>query len=215
MNICGAIFDFDGTLFDSMFIWDSIGADYLRTLGIQPEPELNQIFKTMSLPEAAQYYRHHYAVTLSVDEIMEGVNHRAEEMYRMQVTLKPGVRQCLEALTERGAGLAIATASDVYLVQMVLEHHGISEFFSHIFSCTDVGAGKTQPLIYEQALTALGTRRDQTLVFEDSLYAIQTAKAAGFTVIGVYDRYEPAQTEVQRISDFYITDFADFVTNIR
>lgn len=214
MNIKGAIFDFDGTLFDSMFIWETIGVEYLRFLGIEPEPDLNQFFKTMSLPEAAEYYREHYGVCLSVEEIISGVNQKAEEMYKTRVALKAGVRQCLEKLAAHGTNMVIATASDVYLVEMVLKRHGIAEFFSHIFSCTDVGAGKTQPLIYEKALSALQTERHDTLVFEDSAYAIRTAKQAGFAVAGVYDRYEPEQQTVRQLSDFYITDFAAFASEL-
>ena len=64
----GAIFDFDGTLVDSMFIWDTFGEDYLRTLGKEPKENLTETFKTFTLEQAAEYYREHYDVTLSVGE---------------------------------------------------------------------------------------------------------------------------------------------------
>ena len=214
MDICGAIFDFDGTLFDSMFIWDTIGSDYLRSLGFVPSADLNKTFKTMSLPEAARYYQTHYGVTLSLEEIMEGVNRQAEVIYSTRVFLKPGVRECLEKLAARGVRMSIATASDVHLVAMVLENNHVSEFFSDIISCTQVGAGKTKPDIYEQAMARLGTQKENTVVFEDSLYAIRTAKTAGFTVMGVQDAYEPDQDGVCRESDFYITDFAEFAKKL-
>ncbi len=214
MDIRGAIFDFDGTLFDSMFIWDTIGSDYLRSLGFMHSANLNQTFKTMSLPEAARYYQTHYGITLSLEEIMEGVNRQAEAMYRTRVFLKLGVRNCLEKLQARGVRMSIATASDVHLVAMVLKNNHASDFFSDIISCTQVGAGKTKPIIYERAMERLGTQKEHTVVFEDSLHAIRTAKTAGFTVIGVQDAYEPDQESIRRESDFYITDFAAFAKKL-
>lgn len=56
----GAIFDLDGTLLDSMFIWETIGEDYLRTLGKEPHEDLKETFMTLTLEEAAEYYREHY-----------------------------------------------------------------------------------------------------------------------------------------------------------
>ena len=214
MDMRGAIFDFDGTLFDSMFIWDTIASDYLRTLGIAPSADVNQKFKTMSLPEAARYYQTQYGVALSTEKIMEGVNRQAEAMYRTRVLLKPGVRGCLEKLRMHNVHMAIATASDVELVAMVLEKHQVSEYFSDVVSCTQVGAGKTKPTVYECAMKKLGTTKENTVVFEDSLYAIRTAKAAGFCVFGVQDAYEPNQEGVHRESDLYITDFADFAERL-
>ena len=89
--IKGAIFDFDGTLVDSMFIWDTFGEDYLRTLGKEPRENLTETFKTFTLEQAAEYYREHYGVTLSVGEIVDGVNEMVSEIYRTKVTLKSGV----------------------------------------------------------------------------------------------------------------------------
>ena len=90
MKISGAIFDVDGTLLDSMSIWDTIGADYLRSIGYIPRENLNEIFKNMSLLQAAEYYRNEYGVTLRVEEIMSGVNAMLEQFYQYEAPLKPG-----------------------------------------------------------------------------------------------------------------------------
>ena len=87
----GAIFDFDGTLVDSMFIWDTIGEDYLRSLGKEPHEDLKASFMPLTLEEVAQYFRDHYGVMLSVGEIVDCVNARVEGIYRTKVTLKPSV----------------------------------------------------------------------------------------------------------------------------
>ena len=210
----GAIFDFDGTLVDSMFIWDTIGEDYLRTLGKEPHEDLKETFMTLTLEEAAEYYRTHYGVTLSVKEIVDGVNTMVEGIYRTRVALKQGVADFLAQLKENGTRMCIATVTDRYLVEETLERLGILHYFSEIFTCAEVGYGKDKPIIYRKALEHLGTTKNETYVFEDSLFALKTAKADGFTTVGVYDRHENRQDNLKNLADYYIVDFADPVLKI-
>ena len=196
MRIRGAIFDVDGTLLDSMFIWDTIGETYLRSIGYQPKENLNETFKNMSLHQAARYYQTEYGVTLSIDEIMDGVNAMLERYYRFEVPLKPGVAELLERLRQSGVKLCIATATDRHLVEAALDRCGVLSCFGEIFTCNEVGHGKDEPDIFETALRFLGTRREETLVFDDALYAVRTAKEAGFPVAAVYDSHERSQAEV-------------------
>ena len=205
----GAIFDFDGTLVDSMFIWDTIGEDYLRSLGKEPREDLKETFMTFTLEEAAEYYRTHYGVTLSVKEIVDGVNSMVEEIYRTKVTLKPRVAEYLAWLRVNGVRMCVATVTDRYLVEETLERLGILHYFSEIFTCAEVGYGKDNPIIYRKAHEHLDTVKNETYVFEDSLFALKTAKADGFTTIGVYDRHETSQDKLKNLADYYIRDFAD------
>lgn len=205
----GAIFDFDGTLVDSMFIWDTIGEDYLRSLDKEPHEDLKETFMTLTLEEAAEYYRTHYGVTLSVKEIVDGVNTMVEEIYRTRVALKHGVSDFLAQLKENGTRMCIATVTDRYLVEETLDRLGILQYFSEIFTCAEVGYGKDKPIIYRKALEHLDTAKNETYVFEDSLFALKTAKVDGFTTVGVYDRHENRQDNLKNLADYYIVDFAD------
>ena len=205
----GAIFDFDGTLVDSMFIWDTIGEDYLRSLDKEPHEDLKETFMTLTLEEAAEYYRTHYGITLSVKEIVDGVNTMVEGIYRTRVTLKHGVADYLRLLKGNGARMCIATVTDRYLVEETLDRLGILQYFSEIFTCAEVGYGKDKPIIYRKALEHLGTTKNETYVFEDSLFALKTAKADGFTTVGVYDRHENRQDNLKNLANYYILDFAD------
>ena len=205
--IKGAIFDLDGTLLDSMFIWDSFGEDYLRTLGKEPKENLTETFKTFTLEQAAEYYREHYGVTLSVGEIVDGVNEMVAEIYRTKVTLKDGVREFLEALKSQGVKMCVATVTDRPIVEDVLCNLGIRDFFTEIFTCAEVGYNKETPHIYRVALEVLGTSKEETVVFEDALHALMTAKNDGFTVAAVYDKHELRQTEMKENSDYYITNY--------
>ena len=211
MRIRGAIFDVDGTLLDSMFIWDTIGETYLRSIGYQPKENLNETFKNMSLHQAARYYQTEYGVTRSIDEIMDGVNAMLERYYRFEVPLKPGVAELLERLRQDGVRLCIATATDRHLVEAALDRCGVLSCFGEIFTCNEVGHGKDEPDIFEAALRFLGTRREETLVFDDALYAVRTAKEAGFPVAAVYDSHERSQAEVRARSDLYLEDLTQLV----
>ena len=205
--IKGAIFDFDGTFVDSMFIWDTFGEDYLRTLGKESKENLTETFKTFTLEQAAEYYRAHYGVTLSVGEIVDGVNEMVAEIYRTKVMLKEGVLEFLRDLLCKGVKMCVATVTDRPIVEDVLCNLGIRDFFAEIFTCAEVGYNKETPHIYRAALKALGTKKDETVVFEDALHALMTAKNDGFPVAAVYDKHELRQTEMKENSDYYITDY--------
>ena len=205
--IKGAIFDLDGTLLDSMFIWDTIGEVYLRSLDIEPRENLAEAFKTFTLEESAEYYRTHYGVTLSVAEIVDGVNRMIEDLYKSTVPLKKGVAEFLAGLSKAGVRMCIATVMDKYLVEAALTRLKVRQYFSEIFTTAEVGCGKNDPKIYRTALAYLGTEKHETLVFEDVLHALMTAKNDGFPVAAVYDKHELRQTEMKENSDYYITDY--------
>lgn len=205
--IKGAIFDFDGTLVDSMFIWDTFGEDYLRTLGKEPRENLTETFKTFTLEQAAEYYREYYGVALSVGEIVDGVNEMVAEIYRTKVALKKGVLEFLRDLRSKGVKMCVATVTDRPIVEDVLCNLGIRDFFTEIFTCAEVGYNKETPHIYRVALEALGAKKDETVVFEDALHALITAKKDGFKVAAVYDRHERHQTQMKENGDYYITNY--------
>lgn len=208
--IRGAVFDVDGTLLDSMSIWTTIGADYLRSLGITPKEDLSQTFKTFSLYQSACYYQQVYGVKLSTDAIMDGVNQMVADFYQTKAPLKPGAAEFLRTLRQRGVGLCIATATDRPLVEAALERCGVLDCFSEIFTCTQVGRSKNEPHIFRAALAHLGTPKAETLVFEDAYHAAATAKRDGFPVAAVYDPSEDQQAALRALADCYITDFRSF-----
>ena len=206
----GAIFDLDGTLIDSMFIWDAFGEDYLKSFGIEAKENLAEVFKTFTLEQAAEYYRNHYNIKLSVKEIVEGINDMVAEIYRTKVVLKPGISDFLKRLQTAGVKMCVATVTDKPIVEDVLKRLNIYEYFSEIFTCAEVGYNKETPEIYREALKHLGTEKTETVVFEDVFHALKTAKKDGFKIAAVYDSHEPRQKEMKEISDYYITDFDSF-----
>ena len=206
--IKGAIFDLDGTLLNSMFVWNTVGENYLRSIDLEPDKDINETFKAMSLYQAACHYRKAYGITQSIDEIMAGVNKMIERYYRDELILKSGTEKLLSEMSEMGMSMCIATATDQYLVDAALKRCGIRQYFSEIFTCTSVAHGKDEPQIYREAAAYMGLGKDQVIVFEDALYAALTAKDDGFTIIGVYDSYEKEHERLRELCDFYMADFS-------
>jgi HAD superfamily hydrolase (TIGR01509 family) len=210
MKLSGAIFDLDGTLLDSMKIWDNLGHDYLISLGISPKMDLKEKLASLSLIQAAEYFNVEYHVNLSVPEIMAGINHLLEQFYCHTAPAKKNVPELIQRFHKAGVNMCVATATDKTLAKAALKRIGLLDYFKGILTCTEVGLGKDNPEIYKKALELLGTNKKETYVFEDALHAIQTAKKAGFFVVGVHD--ESAKTwveEIKKISDIYIDTFKE------
>ena len=207
MKIKCAIFDFDGTLFDSMFIWENVGAVYLRSQGVEPKLSMREDVRALSLYQSACYFRREYGLFHTVEEIMAGINKCVEELYIHEVLPKPGVVDLLEQLKNLGVPLCIATASDRYQIEAALRRCHMDHFFDAIFTCSEVGHGKDEPVIFRRAMEHFRADPGSTVVFEDALHAVQTAKGDGFTVAAVFDESEHRQQEIRNLADCFISDF--------
>jgi HAD superfamily hydrolase (TIGR01509 family) len=212
MRLEGAIFDMDGTLLDSMYIWNSIGEEVLHTMGAKPEPDLRKKLKTMDLRQFADYCTHTYGVALSASEIIAMVDDRVDRFYREEVQAKPGVERFLSILKMQGVWMYLATATDRPQVEAALQRTGLDRYFRGILTCQEAGCNKDNPRIFDKCLTRLRCSREQCVVFEDALYAIQTAKKAGYRVAAVYDASsEEDQPEIRKLADYYIRSYDEFV----
>ena len=207
MKIKCAIFDFDGTLFDSMFIWESVGEIYLRSLGKEAKASLREDVRALSLYQSACFMREEYDLSLSVEQIMEGINQTVENFYIHEVLPKSGVVDFLERMRKAKIPMCIATASERYQIQAALSRCGMEQYFEAIFTCTEIGHGKDEPAIFQKAMMHFGADRSTTIVFEDAVHAVKTAKADGFMVAAVFDDSEKRQSEIRNLSDCYISDF--------
>lgn len=209
-NIEGAIFDLDGTILDSMFIWNEIGYKFLENKNIQVPPGTDEEFTKMSLQQAAEYYIEHFDNTATIEGIINDINKLVESFYFNEVVKKKGIEEFLEFLKNKGVKMCVATATDKYMVEKALERNGILHYFSEIFTCNGVGAGKDTPVIYEKSLQHLGTSKEKTYVFEDALYAIETANKAGFHVVGIKDVSEKADPDtIKNLCDVFIEDYEE------
>lgn len=207
MKFQAAIFDFDGTLFDSMLLWETVGERYVRGLGKEPKPSLREELRPMSLFQAARHMNAEYHLKRSPEEIIEGIHRIMEDFYFYEVQPKAGVLEFLKRLKQAGAAMCIATATDRCLIEAALKRCGMEQLFSEIFTCSEVGHGKDEPVIYEKAMEFLEAKKDSVVIFEDAYHAVKTAKAAGFFTVAVFDKYEKRQADIRRISDCYLPGF--------
>lgn len=186
-KIQAVIFDVDGVLFDSMWMWDELDEKYLRSLGLEMREETTKAVSKMSFEEAADYLRVEYRLDLTVEEIVGQIQDMVRNFYYQEVTLKAGVRRMLENLARRGIPAVIASASDLDMLEHALTRCQIRPMIKKVFTCSEVGAGKTRPDVFLAAAEYLGVQPEHCLIVEDSLHAIETAIQAGFVTGGVYD----------------------------
>ena len=180
-----AIFDMDGTLIDSMVFWKNLATEYLTSKGILQIPaDILEQIKPMTMSESAALFRREFGLTGDVEAQM---NEMMEDHYRNDIPLKPGVWEYLENLHRQGVRMCVASATAEHLMESCLTRLGVRQYFEFLLSCETVGAGKRSPLVYQESARRLGTVPGEIAVYEDALYAVQTAKAAGFHVVGVYD----------------------------
>ena len=202
------IFDLDGTLLDSMDIWQQIDVDFLSKRGLVVPPDYIAIICAYSFPEAARYTIEHFGLPDSAEDLMREWNDMAAHAYGHTVPLKPYVREYLAALKGRGAKLAVATGLPAALYEPVLKNNGIMEFFDVVCSTDEVEHGKTRPDVFLLAAQRLGVLPENCIVFEDLLQAMVSAKQAGMTVYGVYDESAADQWEqIRRTAHGVISDF--------
>lgn len=202
------IFDMDGTLVDSMPIWKSLSKDYLEARGHHPTQAQLDAMGPMTMLEGAAFLMDTFGVEGPPERIIEEMHAVMEAHYRTDIPLKPGVGAYLERLREEGAKLCVATATAEPLARACLKRLEVAGYFDFILSCETVGAGKTKPDVYLEAARRLGARPADTAVFEDALYAAQTAREAGFYVVGIPEAaYQDDWPALEELADETILDW--------
>lgn len=209
MNITGAIFDFDGTLFDSMFIWKGIKYKFLDKLGLELSEDDEEAFRGLYLRESLILAKERFNMKESFEELFLMFFDYLKELYLAQAEPKNDIIPFLEKLKAKGVKMGIATATGEPALEAVLEKYGMRDYFSVILSTYTVGASKTDPLVYDRVLEKIGTDKASTWVFEDAVYAAKTVKANGYNLVGIYDESEPETEVLEQLADIYIHNYSE------
>ena len=208
----GAIFDFDGTLFDSMWVWKDIDLTFLSRYGHVPPPQLRASIKTMSVWESAQLFRDTYSLPLDVPGIVAAFGDIALERYRRDIKPKPFVKEYLIQLKTQGLPLCIATATSGQNIKAALSREKMQGHFDFLLTPDQIHSGKDSPEIYLACAEKMGLPPKDIVVFEDALHCVQTAKRAGFSVIAVADESaKDAREQIMAAADRYITSFKELL----
>ncbi len=206
----GAIFDLDGTLLDSMWIWDRIDQEFLAKRGIHEVPaDYQETIATFGAEKTAVYTIERFGLNDRPEDLVQEWLEMAEDYYANRLQLKEGVYEYLCQLYKNSVPMAVATSSDIALVKPCLERTGLFSLLDTVITVKEAGRGKMFPDIYLEAAGRLNCQPEECLVFEDVLEAAQTAKSAGFPVVGVAEERcpEASAEQLRKLADYFIGSF--------
>ena len=199
------LFDLDGTLVDSMWMWGAIDVEYLGKFGLTCPPDLQKAIEGMSFSETAAYFKKRFALEASLEEIKADWISMSIEKYRSQVPPKPGTEAFLSWAAKQNIKMAVCTSNGREMVDAVLSSLNLA-----IITGCEVAAGKPSPDIYLEAARRMKVSPEECAVFEDVPAGILAGKRAGMEVFAVEDEYSLGMEEKKRaLSDFYIRDYRE------
>ena len=208
----GAIFDLDGTLFDSMGVWLDVDTAFFARRGMVLPTDYQDAIQSMRLDAIARYTKDTYHLPDSIEEIIAEWRALSLDAYKHHVPLKAGALALLKSLKANGIKIAYATANDRLLSEVCLRANGIEAVFDAHAYLSEVNANKDEPTIYLLACERLGLTPDECIVFEDVVTAAKGAQKGGFAVCGVYDKHsaEDAPT-LKSVTDWFIHSFEELL----
>ena len=211
-NIDGIIFDLDGTLVDSMWLWEQIDIDFLADRGIVYPEDFRDKIEGMSFTESAQYSIERFDLKENVEDLKEIWNKMAIDKYTNHVKYKPYAKEFLEYLSDKKIHMAIATSNSPELLSAVVSSLNIDKYITKMITSCEVDRGKPFPDVFLKAASDIGVAPEKSLVFEDIVAGIKAGKAAGMKVCAVYDVHSMYQDEEKRLlADYYIRDFKELM----
>lgn len=202
------LFDLDGTLVDSMWMWHEIDVEYLGSLGLTVPEKLHEEIEGMSFSETAVYFKELFKLPQSLEEIKEIWISMAVEKYAHEVPYKPGAEKFLKELRRRGIHTGICTSNSRELLQAVMDSLGLDQYIDCVMTACEVRAGKPAPDIYLAVAEKLGAAPKDCLVFEDVPNGIEAGLRAGMKVCAVEDAFSLDRKEtIQRMAHYYIRSY--------
>ena len=211
-NIKACIFDLDGTLVDSMWMWPDIDREYLNRFGIEYDDNLKNEIDGISFHETAVYFKNKFGISDSVEKICKDWEDMAYDKYKYEVKEKPGCKKFLEHLRSKGIKMGIATSNNRSMVDVVLESLDMEGFFEVITTSDEVKRGKPAPDVYLTTANLLNVEPKNCLVFEDVVAGIMAGKSAGMKVCAIEDDFtKEVRQKKKELSDYYIVDYSELL----
>lgn len=208
----GAIFDLDGTLFDSMGIWKDVDLAFFERRNMIMPDDYQECIKDMHFKTMAIYTKERFNLPDDINDIMDEWCELCFDEYENKIGLKDGVYDYLISLKSKDIKLAYATANTTELSTVCLKSNGIFQLFDTCAYLHETQSDKCEPDVYLLACERLNLSPEECIVFEDILPGVCGAKKGNFTVCGVYDRYsEKDAREIKRIADYYINSFEELL----
>ncbi|NCC55144.1 MAG: HAD family phosphatase [Erysipelotrichia bacterium] len=211
-NIKACIFDLDGTLLDSMSLWQEVDRKYLARYGIHFDPKYSEEIKKMSFNESAKYFIDKFHIPRSEEEIKQDWNEMVEVEYRHHIQSKKGSYEMLEAMHFHQIKMCVATSCNKEHAKLALERLQLLPYISFILTCSEVGKNKEYPDIFHACAKKMNVKPEECFVVEDLYMALKVSKEEGFKTIGIYDHLSAHEKEAaQSVCDYYIHDFYELL----
>ena len=200
-----AVFDLDGTLLDSLGMWESLDGVFLKKRGFEVTPDYSAAVGAMSFREAAEYTVRRFGLAETPDMLIREWDGLAAGAYRDSIPLKPGAKEFLLSLRAEGKKLGVATALPPRLYTPALTRCGVYGLFDAFACVEEVERGKGFPDLYLLAAQRLHLPPVRCVAFEDVLPGILGAKAAGMAAFGVYDPISRGdEARMRTVADGYL-----------
>lgn len=213
-GVKAVIFDMDGTLVDSMWVWHSIDEECSGKYNLNMSEAFYKEIEGMSFSETARHFIDTFDMKLTQEEVMQEWTDLAYEKYTTKVLLKPGIAFFLEELQRRGIKMGIATSNGRVLVDATLKALHIEDYFQAVVTSCEVKKGKPAPDVYLKVAEKLEVNPEYCLVFEDVPNGILAGKNAGMRVCAVEDAYSEAdRPKKKELADYYLTDYRQIENN--
>lgn len=211
-NIEGAVFDLDGTLLDSSWVWEKVDEKFLGDRGFQVPDDYVDEISPLGAERATVYTIERFGLNEDKDDIVREWIEMAKKEYATEVVCKPYAKEFLEELHKLNIKMAVATSSDRELFMKTLEREGILKYFQKIVTVDEVERGKGYPDIYEEAARRIKVNPHKCLVFEDILAGVTGASLGEFNVVAVFDEKSKHNWEkIKSISKYSINDYKELL----
>ncbi len=225
------IFDMDGTLIDSIDIWNEVDKSLIRKLGCTEELKNSEIQKQRDKflrdfsKEENSYLAYSrllgekYHSNLKPEEILAMRYEIGQDYFKNVIDYKEHADEFLKALKEKNFVLAIASTTgknniQIYRIQNqnIIKKANIDTYFSLIFTREDVQEMKPNPEVFLKVVEELKVKKEECLIFEDSLIGVEGAKNAGIEVVAMYDQYSDGeQEEISNLADYNLKNYLEAI----
>ncbi len=214
--IKGVIFDLDGTILDSTWVWRQIDIDFLGEYGYEVPEDYVEAIIPLTIKESAIYTKERFNIPLSIEKIIIRWNEMAKVAYEKKVQLKEGTKELLQWLKEQGICMGIATSNDAALFEPCLKNNDVFSYFHSYTEVNEVQRGKEFPDVYIKEAEKMGCKPEECLVLEDIIPALKSAKEGGFHTVGVQEAaWNYTEKQWQESCEYSVTKLNEVIALIK